>query len=325
MKKNWRNKAASRGLAIWTAAALCLSGCSLFGKQETAESSSAAKPPAETVVETEEEPASTSGSTAAETSGRPALRDAMVMVGGTLYIWAYDVDGKETPQGYLLEGTVDTETDSRPEEDFEALGLKEGAEIYTSEDGNGGTVFVLQDGQWAAFIPYSDVASAYEYSREPWTFDRTGQPDGFAVTFPDGSWRQVEGGDSGIHTFAGKEGMVFVVQMTGEEAEEVYPYIDTEEACEDLMLNTGISGNFEILHFEAGLADSGNDPDASYYHIQVRYTDEDADYGCEERYALYCGGYFWQVQILMKDGGEEGRKTAAQILASFAVPTCESQ
>lgn len=323
MRQNWRKKAAGRVLAVFGAAVLGLGGCTLGGREEMEVSS-----PAESVADTSEEWTETAvaeSSGSSEPSGQPALRDAMVMVGGTLYIWAYDAEFTEAPEDYSLAGTVDAETDSRPQEDFEAEGLKEGAEIYTRTDGEADTIFVQQDGGWSAFIPYSDVASAYEDSKEPWTYDRTDQQAGFRITFPDGSWRQMEGGDSGINTFSGNGGMVTVIQMSGEEAQEVYPYIDTEEDCEELLLNTGISANFEIISFEAGLADSGNDPDASFYQIQVRYTDEDADYGYEERYALYCSGFFWQVQILTKDGGEEGRRMAAEILDSFSVPTCESQ
>ena len=325
MRQNWRKKAIGSVLAVCGMAVLGLSGC-FFGERGEVEVSSGAETAAETSSEQPETTeAETVTETSLETAGQPALRDAMVMVGGTLYIWAYDAEFAETPQDYSLTGTVDAETDSRPQEDFEAMGIKEGAEIYTRSEGESNTIFVKQDGVWSAFIPYSDVASAYEYSREPWTFDQTGQQNGFRITFPDGSWRQLEGGDSGISTFTGNGGMVMVIQMSGEEAEEVYPYIDTEEACEELILNTGISSNFEITDFQAGLADSANDPEASYYHIQVRYTDQDAEYGYEERYALYCGGHFWQVQILMKDGEEEGRGIAAEILSSFSVPTCESQ
>ncbi len=318
MRKNHRKPVMA--LAIGTAAALTLSGCFFSGPQPL-ETSATAEMSAETSSSAEETSEEAAESTKAS-QGQPTLRDAMVMVNGTLYIWAYDTELTETPEGYEPAGTVTPRDEGRPEKDLEGLRLQKGAEVYVSDAS--ASIYVNQDGSWSAFIPYDDVASAYEYSKDPWVYDAS-QNGGFLITFPDGSWQQKEIGDSGIYNFAGNGGTVSIIQMSQEAAEEIYPYIDTEEACQDLILNTGISGNFEILAFDAGLADSGVDPDASYYHVQVRYTDEAPDYGFEERYALYCGGRFWQVQILMKDGGDQGREKAAGILDSFTVPTCESQ
>lgn len=307
----------SFGLAV-SAAVLVLSGC---GGKEPVSAEPVETVTESAVTETTGEPVESSSS---EVPGQSALREAMVLVNGELYIWSYDLELSEAPEDYTLAGTVEETIDSgKPDKEFQARGLDKGAKVYIRE--GVGTALVDQNGSWSAFIPYGDVASAYEYSRDPWTYDASGKTGGFRLTLPDGSWTQEAGGDWSIDSFSGNGGTASVIYLPIEEAEEIYPYIDTEEECRDLILNTGAGGEFTILEFEAGLADSDTDPDASYYHFRASYDGEFSDYAYEERYALYCGGGFWQLQILMRSADEAAQEMAAGILDSFAVPTCESQ
>lgn len=321
--KNWLTKtkigvaAAILALAVWT------SGCKSqeIKQPETAETTGEAAPPEVTTA-----PETFPSPSEDDPQGPPALRDARVMVEGKIYVWAYDVDFASAPQDYRLAGQVaGTPEAGELQRDFEAAGLTKGDSVYIREDGGAGTIFVETAGGWSAFIPYEDVANAYEYSKDPWNYNTSYREDGFEITFPDGSWQQEAQGDGSIDSFAGKGGRVDIIHMPADEAREIFPYIDTEEACRDLILNTGISGEFDLISFDAGLADSSQDPEASYYLAEILYTEKEADYHYEVRYALYCNGYYWQLQILMKDNGEEAAKKAASIADSFGVPTCKSQ
>lgn len=321
--KNWLTKTKAGAAVTVLTLIVGISGC----KNQEIKQPEAVKTTGETGL--------TEVTTAAETTlapseddpqGLSALRDAKVMVEGKIYVWAYDVDFTSAPEDYRLAGQVTgTPEDRELQRDFEAAGLTKGDSIYIREDGGAGTIFVETAGGWSAFIPYEDVANAYEYSKEPWSYNTSYREDGFEITFPDGSWQQEAQGDGNIDSFAGKGGRVDIIHMPADEAREIFPYIDTEEACRDLILNTGISGEFDLISFDAGLADSSQDPEASYYLAEILYTEKEADYHYEVRYALYCNGYYWQLQILMKENGKEAAKKAASIADSFGVPTCKSQ
>lgn len=318
MKGTWNKKWAAVFCISMASAILALSGCQSREPIET-------KAPTETSTESTTKAEEETAQTETESSGKPALRDAKVMAGGKVYAWVYDVDFSVAPQDYSQAGEVVSIAEgTMPEADWEAVGLKKGDAVYTREDGKSDTIFVESEGIWSAFIPYEDVASAYEYSREPWVYRISQREDGFSVTLPDGSWQAEAQGDSGIDSFAGKGGRVDIIHMKKEDAQEIFPYIDTEEECRELILNTGVSGEFELAGFEAGLADSDTDPEASYYFAEIAYTGEETDYRYELRYALYCGGYYWQVQVLMKDNTKEEIEKAAEIVKSFTVPTCKS-
>lgn len=315
----------------WTAvltAAACAAAISLSGCQkernpietESAAESSAEESRGETEAKDTKETL-----TETDAVGEPARRNAKVMADGRVYAWVYDVDFSAAPKDYALAGTVVSVADgTMPETDWEAVGLKEGDAIYIREDGKSDTIFAESDGVWSAFIPYEDVASAYEYSKEPWVYQSSQLSDGFSLTLPDGSWQVEAQGDSGIDSLAGKGGRVDVIHMEQEEAQEIFPYIDSEEDCKELILNTGASSEFELAGFEAGLADSDTDPEASCYFAEIVYTGDETDYRYELRYALYCGGYYWQVQVLMKENTKEAVEKAAGIVKSFTVPTCKS-
>ncbi len=321
--KNWLTKTKAGAAVTVLTLIVGISGC----KNQEIKQPEAVKTTGETGL--------TEVTTAAETTlapseddpqGLSALRDAKVMVEGKIYVWAYDVDFTSAPEDYRLAGQVTgTPEDRELQRDFEAAGLTKGDSVYIREDGGAGTIFVETAGGWSAFIPYEDVANAYEYSKEPWSYNTSYREDGFEITFPDGSWQQEAQGDGNIDSFAGKGGRVDIIHMPADEAREIFPYIDTEEACRDLILNTGISGEFDLISFDAGLADSSQDPEASYYLAEILYTEKEADYHYEVRYALYCNGYYWQLQILMKENGKEAAKKAASIADSFGVPTCKSQ
>ncbi len=318
MRGTWKKKWAAGCCISMVSVFLLLSGCQSRQPIETKES---AESSAEITTKAEEETVQTE----TESSEKPAFRDAKVMAGGRIYVWVYDVDFSAAPQDYFQAGEVDSIAEgTMPEADWEAVGLKKGTAVYTREDGTSDTIFVESEGIWSAFIPYEDVASAYEYSKEPWVYQISQREDGFSVTLPDGSWQAEAQGDSGIDSFAGKGGRVDIIHMKKEDAQEIFPYIDTEEECRELILNTGVSGEFDLAGFEAGLADSDSDPEASYYFAEIVYTGEETDYRYELRYALYCGGYYWQVQVLMKDNTREEIEKAAGIVKSFTVPTCKS-
>ncbi len=321
--KNWLTKtkagtaAAVLALAVWTG------GCKSqeMKQPEAVETTGETTPPEVTTA-----PETTPASSDAGSQGTPVLRDARVMVEGRIYAWAYDTDFTSAPQDYRLAGEVAVALEEgEPQANFEAVCLTEGDPIYIRENGGAGTIFVETNGVWSAFIPYEEVRNAYEYSKESWIYDTSYREDGFTITFPDGSWQLEALGDGQLDSFAGKGGRVDIVHLPEDEAREIYPYIDTEEDCRELILNTGISQEFNLINFEAGLADSDQDPEASYYMAEILYTDPQADYRYEARYALYCGGYYWQLNILMKEDGEEAVKKAAYMADSFGVPTCKSQ
>lgn len=317
--KNWLTKAAAAVLAltVWTG------GC----KSQEMKQPEAVETTGETTLpEVTTASETTTASSDAGSRGTPVLRDARVMVEGKIYAWAYNTDFTSAPQDYRLAGEVAVVLEEgEPQADFEAVCLTEGDRVYIRENGGAGTIFVETNSVWSAFIPYEEVRNAYEYSKESWSYDTSYSEDGFTITFPDGSWQPEALGDGQLDSFAGKGGRVDIVHLPEDEAREIYPYIDTEEDCRELILNTGISQEFDLINFEAGLADSDQDPEASYYMAEILYTDPQADYRYEARYALYCGGYYWQLHILMKEDGEEAAKKAASIADSFGVPTCKSQ
>lgn len=301
--------------------AAALSGCQ---KREPLETKPGTESSVDASTEREIQTETDGGMKEGDQAGQPALRDAKVMTGGRIYAWVYDVDFEAAPKDYVLAGTVASIAEgTMPEADWEAVGLKEGDSVYIREDGISSTIFVESEGAWSAFIPYEDVASAYEYSKEPWVYQTLQKEGGFSITLPDGSWQEEAQGDFGIDSLAGKGGRVDIIHMEEEEAREVFPYIDSKEECRELILNTGVSSEFELAGFEAGLADSDTDPEASYYFAEIVYTEE-ADYKYELRYALYCGGHYWQVQVLMKENTRKAAEKAAGIVESFTVATCKS-
>ncbi len=317
LKEKWAAfvLAAALGTAV-------LSGCQ---KREPLETKPAAESSADAGTETGKQQETDEGMKETNQAGQSSLRDAKVMTGGRIYAWVYDVDFEAAPKDYVLAGTVASIAEgTMPGADWEAVGLKEGDSVYIREDGTSSTIFIESEGAWSAFIPYEDVASAYEYSKEPWVYQTLQKEGGFSITLPDGSWQVEAQGDFGIDSLAGKGGRVDIIHMQEEEAREVFPYIDSEEECRELILNTGVGGEFELAGFEAGLADSDTDSEASYYFAEIAYTGEETDYKYELRYALYCDGHYWQVQVLMKENTREAAKKAAKIVESFAVPTCKS-
>lgn len=193
---------------------------------------------------------------------------------------------------------AETEFSSKTHQASEPVGSSGAAEIISSDKTD-----TAKEGEDAN--KESGIGSDGVYRSEKGNFE---------IILPDNNWEVTEGSSQSMTILSSTEGMIVIIQESGESVRNIPKVAKTEEEYKSDYLAMGESDPFDIVEYEVT-----NEGETQNFKIAVKYTSEETPYEFSYMIGSHAEETYYNVSMLMVQDNQENRSVAKDTVSSFRI------